>query len=75
MTLIKTSTGTTWDLDAPATSNLITHIGDNGRSVMSTLMILGSKGTHEEFMEQKTDLLVMDQFGETHEICEDFIWQ
>jgi hypothetical protein len=72
---IKTQTGGTWHTKRPAYSNLITHIDDRGYKVRSTLTIIGIVGTHDEFMELKTDLLVSDQFGDCHEICEDFVWQ
>lgn len=72
---IYTTTGTKWNTEIPARSNTITHISENGNSVMSTLKIQSIAGTHEEFGELKTDLIVVDQFGDTHEICEDFIWQ
>lgn len=73
--MLLTTTGSRWDTEIPARSNLITHISDNGNKVMSQLIIQGISGTHTEFGELKTDLIVADQFGNTHEICEDFIWQ
>lgn len=73
--ILITTTGTKWNTQIPARSNAITHISDNGEKVMSRLTIKGVSGTHTEFGELKTDLIVMDEFGCTHEICEDFIWQ
>lgn len=75
MATLTTTTGTKWNTEIPARSNLITHLNDKGQQVVSSLTILSIAGTHEEFQETKTDLLVKDQFGETYEICEDYIWQ
>jgi hypothetical protein len=75
MKILTTTTGTKWNTDIPARSNLINHISDDGQIVMSKLIIKGISGTHTEFGELKTDLIVVDQFGDTHEICEDYIWQ
>jgi len=75
MNTIITQTGGKWAMDIPARSNLITHLSDNGTKIMSDLAIKGIAGTHTEFGELKTDLTVIDEFGDTHIICEDFIWQ
>jgi len=75
MATLTTTTGTKWNTELPARSNLITHLNDKGQQVVSSLTILSIAGTHEEFRQIKTDLIVKDQFGETYEICEDFIWQ
>lgn len=75
MATLTTASGTKWNTELPARSNLITHLNDKGQQVVSSLIILSIAGTHEEFQETKTDLLVKDQFGDTHEICEDFICQ
>ena len=74
-TIIKTQTGSIWHTDKLAHSNLITHLSDNGTKVMSDLAIKAIVGTHYEFGELKTDLLVIDEFGESYELCEDFIYQ
>jgi hypothetical protein len=74
--IITTAGGATFNTELNARSNLIQHlIGNYGQMRMSTLTIIGIAGTHEEFMEERTDLLVKDQFGQTYEICEDYIWQ
>lgn len=74
--LLKTKTGGTWDLNKSAVSSIITKISANGQSTeMQTLTIIGIAGTHVEFGEIKTDLIVKNEFGEILEICEDFIWQ
>ena len=73
--IIKTITGGTWRTDIPSRSNLITHISDTGQKICSDLAIKSISGTHTEFGKVKTDLLVIDEFGDSHEICEDFIWQ
>jgi len=75
MATLTTTTGTKWNTELPARSNLITHLNDKGQQVVSSLTILSIAGTHEEFRQIKTDLIVKDQFGETYEICEDYIWQ
>lgn len=75
MAILTTTTGSKWNTEIPARSNLVMHLNDKGQQVMSTLTIISIAGTHEEFREVKTDLNVKDQFGETYEICEDFIWQ
>lgn len=73
--IVVTKTGSTWNLAKHAKSNLITKISANGSTEMQILTIIGIAGEHFEFGELKTDLLVKDEFGETLEICEDFIWQ
>lgn len=74
--LVQTKTGSTWNLAKSAKSNLITKISADGQSTeMQILTIIGIAGEHFEFGELKTDLLVKNEFGETLEICEDFIWQ
>lgn len=75
MSILITTTGTKWNTDIPARSSAITYISEKGIKVMSNLTINGISGTHTEFGELKTDLKVTDQFGDTHEICEDFICQ
>lgn len=75
MAILTTTTGSKWNTEIPARSNLVMHLNDKGQQVMSTLTIVSIAGTHEEFRQIKTDLIVKDQFGETYEICEDYIWQ
>lgn len=73
---IVTTTGSSFDMTKPARSNLIMKIvNNNGAMAMQTLKILGIAGYHEEFMEQKADILIEDEFGCRAEIPEDFIWQ
>jgi len=72
-----TKTGGSWDTTFPAYSNIITTINERNPQTtrMQKLSLMAISGTHTEFGEAKTDLLVKDEFGETHEICEDFVWQ
>ena len=75
MNQFTTVSGSTFDLSKPVRSNLIFKFtGFNDRRIMQELSIVKISGTHEEFGELKTDFIVKDEFGETHEICEDFIW-
>ena len=69
------TTKSQFDFSKPAKSPLITYINDNGGVSLSILTSKGIVGTHEEFREIKTDYLVIDQFGDSYEICEDYIWQ
>jgi hypothetical protein len=75
MATLKTTTGTVWDTLKPAYSSVITHIGNKGEVVKSKLTILGIASIHEEFMENVSDLSVVDEFGTTHQVCEDFLFQ
>ena len=77
MSLIKTTTGSNWDTNKTAFSNLLTTIDESNtnKTRMMKLSVFGIAGTHKEFMEEKTDLLVRDEYGDIHEICEDFVWQ
>lgn len=75
MNQLKTVSGSIFDIDKPVRSNLIFKFtGYNDRRIMQQLQIVKISGTHTEFGEVKTDFIVKDEFGETHEICEDFIW-
>lgn len=77
MSLITTKTGFSIDTTKPLRSNLVMYIKDNhGNTAMSKLTYLGHTNPYEQnFRELKCDILVEDQMGEKHEICEDFIWQ
>ena len=72
--IIKTTTGTTWRIDKPVHCSGLTMLNANGNSEFQPCYIIGVAGTHFEFGEEKVDLIVCDQFGERHEICEDFVW-
>jgi hypothetical protein len=72
--IIKTPTGTIWHTDKYVHCSGINYITNNGEAEFQACYITGIAGTHFEFGEEKTDLLVRDQFGDVHEVCEDFVW-
>jgi hypothetical protein len=73
--ILKTTTGTIWDTEKRAWSNLILHIDSKGNAQISTLKIIGLGRTHTEWKELHTDVVVEDQFGDRHEICEELLNQ
>ncbi len=73
MSILKTITGRTFDTSRPVRSNLMMKFTE-GTTIMQQLDILSISGIRAEFGENKTYLLLRDEFLQTHEICEDFIW-
>jgi hypothetical protein len=63
-----------WFTNKPVHCSGITHIADNGKVMLTKCYVKHIAGTHIEFMEVKTDLIIESEFGETYEICEDFVW-
>ena len=72
---LETTTGTRWDTAQKARCSLILFIDDRGQPQLCDLKIIGLGKTHTEWGELKTDIKVMDQFGECYEICEDLLYQ
>ena len=65
-----------FDTEKIADCPSITKLSRNCQStVMQDLRVIGPGGTHMEFMEEKQDVIIEDEFGQIHEVCEDWIWQ
>lgn len=73
--ILKTTTGTTWDTEKPAWSNVLLHLDSNGKPKISTLKIICLGQRHTEWKELHTDIVVEDQFGERYQICEELLNQ
>jgi hypothetical protein len=70
---IKTKSAT-FNANKPVHCSGIMHINSNGKSELQECYVVDIAGVHLEFMEEKVDLIVRDQYGQLHQICEDFVW-